>query len=171
MYSSPIEYVNIHFECKNVTARYDGFRVYSSKIQFRDYDTQNWFTAWELGDWIDNRYQYIIFIESMIPLLLDEAIIDGGGNVAYNIEYTSNVEGQTIASKYWHSENISSGDLPTITPPTYYSFDGWYYDPLFIKKAKNGDIITSDVHLYGKIYLPSAIDIYLYENIDVNNSI
>ena len=127
MYSDPIEYVNIHFKCKNVVARYDGFRVYSSKIQFRDYDTQNWVTAWELGDWVNNNYQYIEFIETFVPVALIDAIIDGGGNVAFNIEYTSNVEGQTIATKYWHSENISSGDLPTITPPTYYSFDGWYY--------------------------------------------
>ena len=160
-------YNGLHFSTKNdLTYFYDGIKFQSDHIYFDD--NGSWIEVYNGSNWINVNYAYIRII-GLMYLVLDIEIITQG-SYQYVVKYVPNVTGVTIATNYFVSV-LTNADLPSLTPPTDYQFDGWWYDSLFTLQAQASDSLNRDVTLYGKISIPNAINIILYRNVDVNNSI
>ena len=159
--------VNAHL-CTKIRVSNSG-----NDIEVYDYDDGSWQYLKYNGYWqtgFDVNPMNICFIDTYIPITLDIEILSGGGTYAYDLQYITNVEGQSVASKtFIHS--ITNAELPSISVPTPQELLGWYFDPLFTRKASVGDILTEDTIFYAKVGVPTSINITLYQNKNVNNSL
>lgn len=160
-------YNGLHFSTKvDLLTFYDGIKFASDHIYFDNNGT--WVEVFDGVDWVNVNYAYIRVIGMMYVALDIE--ITTQGSYQYVVKYVPNVTGVSISTNYFVSV-LTNGDLPTLTPPTDYQFDGWFYDSLFTLQAQVSDSLDHDVTLYGKLSLPSVFNIILYRNVDVNNSI
>lgn len=165
-------YVNMAFEYRNGSQMASGIRTTLNNQNIEiEYLINGTWTLVKQNGWINDDYRYIYIMSvGYLALQLDLDIISNGGSYLHILDHVTNITGVTIPANKW-CRVLTNNDLPTLTPTSPYAFGGWYYDSLFTRQAQVHDPITEDTILYAKIYLPSASEIFLYQNKDVNNAI
>lgn len=163
---------NVSFYVDDKTQKCTMLRVSNNGDDIEAYDG-SWHYLKQNGSWVTSyatNPMYLCFKNTLIPISLDIEILSGGGSYAYDLSYVTNVQGQSISTKtYIHT--ITNAELPSISVPDPQELIGWFYDPLFTKKAIVGDILSEDTTFYARIGVPTSINITLYQNKNVNNSV